>query len=508
MPSPSTRHGGIWQSPWFWTGAGVASTAVAAVWLGLAGDTLETLRLGLVWTGLLLAGGGAALQFKQQAPRWQAHAGRRVQPLLIFVFAAMAVGVTVNCIASWAGVYFTGLRPGLATILWLLAGPMSGLAAWQSLQHFRARTPWRTNDESALSLLLTSATAFMACFALSSTEPDFVGSWFTMQRFLFIMGALALFCTPLIAVDVATRRWVISGLAVFHLAGIMMAALSHEPAPWVVNQILGRIYRPYLQFLYLTNAYHFYSPEPGPPSHVWFYLYFDNAQGEHLGHWYKIPKLDDSGRHGHTTSLEYQRYLSVTEHTMGSSPYHFESADYQKRAALRTAWTPEAAKNEPLVILNPTKREVLVPLHPTKTKSQQFHYPRWDNKKVLESYSRHVLHKHAAEHPDRKYTTVRIYRVVHRIPPTDLYFDGWHPTDPEFYTPIYMGEFDQRGRLLDPNDPYLYWELPILRDDPGVEESNIRDWARRHAGDPYWVRTSNQGKLVQWVDENGKPPPH
>src|SRR5262249_51727018 len=31
-----------------------------------------------------------------------------------------------------------------------------------------------------------------------------------------------------------------------------------SPSPWLSTQIWTRIYRPYLEFLYLNNAYHFY----------------------------------------------------------------------------------------------------------------------------------------------------------------------------------------------------------------------------------------------------------
>ncbi len=51
----------------------------------------------------------------------------------------------------------------------------------------------------------------------------------------------------------------------------------------------GKVYRPYLQFFYLNNAYHFYSPEPGPPVLVWFRIdYTDNKSM-----WYRIPNDED-----------------------------------------------------------------------------------------------------------------------------------------------------------------------------------------------------------------------
>ena len=64
--------------------------------------------------------------------------------------------------------------------------------------------------------------------------------------------------------------------AAFHFCGILSAVFSVPPpggnAPWLVQQAWVRVYRPYLQFVYLNNAYHFYSPEPGPPSFMWYRL--------------------------------------------------------------------------------------------------------------------------------------------------------------------------------------------------------------------------------------------
>ena len=37
-------------------------------------------------------------------------------------------------------------------------------------------------------------------------------------------------------------------------------------------QAFNRVYNPYLQFIYQRNAYHFYSPDPGPASVLVFLL--------------------------------------------------------------------------------------------------------------------------------------------------------------------------------------------------------------------------------------------
>ena len=495
----------IGLTPWFWLTLGLLGCLGAGVWLSVVGDALEPFRVSLVWVGLFATGVGITLQFRSTQLSKLAKAARQLQPVTALIFILMALGATANLVASWCGEYPIGLRPGLSLIFWLFVAPMSALAGWQILQRWLTQAGWQWSDEAALSLLLAGVVALLGCLALS-TNQDFTAGWFTIQRFLFVMGLVALTGAPLAVVDVTTRKCVVSGLVLFHLLGIVTAAVGHPPAPWLVNQIWSRIYRPYFQFMYLSNAYHFYSPEPGPPSHVWFRLYYEDEQGQRLGHWYKIPRLEDDGRHRHTTSLEYQRYLSITEHTMPVDIVPIESPFFQTILEKRVAWTPEGAKREAVVGQAPLSRDVLVPFNPTLPKSQQFHWPQPHVKRIVESYARHVIHKHAGEHPDRNYTSVRIYHIIHRIIPRDMYFYAIEPTDPELYTPVYMGEFDKTGKLRDVTDPLLYWQLPILRDQPGILNSTIKDWARKHAGDPYWIRSFDNAGHPRWVDDNGKPP--
>lgn len=506
MPSPaSPREDPVAFNPWLWSCAGLLLCLTAAVWLQVAPASPEHLRLTLVWTGLLAAGVGIVLRFRCDHLSRLAQVSRLAQSSLALVFGLMALAITANLLASWAGDYLLGLRPGLSLIVWLLVAPMSALAAWQCLQRSGTRSPLQRSEEIALSLIAGSMVAFLAYIALAGDDPDFGNNWHTIQRFLLVLGLAALFAAPLSAVDFGTRRAVVSGLILFHFLGILVAVLGHPPTPWIVTQAWMRIYRPYLQFLYLNNAYHFYSPEPGPPSYLWFRLFYEEA-GQQFAEWYKIPRLDDSGRHGHITSLEYQRVMSITENAIQTDYYSADSPVFQKLAARRLASTPEGAKDVPIVGQGPLKHDVLVPLNPTFTTIQQYLPPQAYIKRYLESFARHVIHKHETKHPDRKYTAVRIYRVVHRIPSPIQYFGEMDPTDPELYTPIYFGEYDPEGKLRYADDPLLYWQLPIVRERAGIADSAIKDWARRHAGDPYWIREVRAGFPV-WVDEDGRPAP-
>ena len=508
MPSAAPLpHDAPLLRPWLWAWTGLALCLLAALALLAAGATLESARLGLVWLGLLAAGIGVALRFRAtQLSRLQSAPGVAHLALAV-IFALVALALSVNLVASWFGVYLLGFFPGLALVVWALVAPMSARAAWQALERLRTGAPLSRAQECALILVVGAATALVACAALSSPYEGELSDWFTLQRFLFVLGVVALAAAPLTAVDDTVRRVVVSGLIVFHLLGIVTAALGAPPTPWVVTQLWTRIYRPYLEFLYLNNAYHFYSPEPGPPSHLWFRLYFTDENNQAKAEWYKIPALHDDGRQGHQTALIYQRYLSVTENAMPFDSIASDNPEVEKIAERRWAWTPQGAKKEPIVGQAPPRHELVVPTHPEMTKSQQYRPPQGYVKRFLESYTRHVFHKFESEHPNWKVERVRVYRIIHRIPPTESYLIGVEATDPEFYLPIYLGEFDRTGKLLNPDDPLLYWILPILREPPRNIFSTIRDWTRRHAGDPYWIRVVHASGFTEWVDDDNRPAP-
>src|SRR5207253_4479160 len=102
------------------------------------------------------------------------------------------------------------------------------------------------------------------------------------------------------------QRTIVSLMIVLHFVGILSAVSSVPPTPPLMNWAWIYVYRPYLQFMYLNNAYHFYSPEPGPGILVWFHVRYDDGSSD----WYKIPD-----RSQNPLTLEYQRRLSLAEST-------------------------------------------------------------------------------------------------------------------------------------------------------------------------------------------------
>ena len=121
---------------------------------------------------------------------------------------------------------------------------------------------------------------------------------------------LALVGAILVLMPSLPRRIAISLLVLFHLAGIVTAVTVVDPpnnrAPWISRQLMARVYRPYLSFVYMTNAYHFYSPEPGTPSVFKFCVYY--SDGKYA--WLQVPNKADS-----PIGMHYQRMLGLPEHS-------------------------------------------------------------------------------------------------------------------------------------------------------------------------------------------------
>src|ERR1019366_4402120 len=142
-----------------------------------------------------------------------------------------------------------------------------------------------------------------------------LGEWNTLRMFLRVAAAVCLYASALALVSKAVRRMMLSVLITIHFLGISTAVLSAPPSPWIIQQTWMRVFRPFLEFVYLNNAYHFYAPEPGPASYLWFRLIYKTPDGREVGAWYKVPEMDENGRSQHSVPLEYQRFLSLTEST-------------------------------------------------------------------------------------------------------------------------------------------------------------------------------------------------
>jgi hypothetical protein len=129
------------------------------------------------------------------------------------------------------------------------------------------------------------------------------------DSFRLLFGALTAVTVLWTACRLAPEKYrlpVVSVLMLFHFTGIFFATTTPPSgqylSPWVTEQAFVRIFNPYLQFVYLRNAYHFYSPEPGPASVLVFFLTTYEPR-EKVGPDGQ-PVLDDKGRRVKETLAE------------------------------------------------------------------------------------------------------------------------------------------------------------------------------------------------------------
>ncbi len=120
----------------------------------------------------------------------------------------------------------------------------------------------------------------LASAASLAAGGGFPNSWFTFSFVALVFAALAAIGALLAALPFAWRIAVVSAFPLVHFSGILTAVLGPPPAPELVNNASVVIYRPYLQFAYMYNAYQFYSPEPGSASELWFCIEFETRKDD------------------------------------------------------------------------------------------------------------------------------------------------------------------------------------------------------------------------------------
>ncbi|HEY1189655.1 MAG TPA: hypothetical protein VGE74_18555, partial [Gemmata sp.] len=310
-----------------------------------------------------------------------------------------------------------------------------------------------------------------------------------------LAGALALLAPP------AYRLPMISLWVLFHFTGIFFATTTPPATPWITEQAFIRVYNPYLQFVYMRNAYHFYSPEPGPASILVFMLKTETGtdsrgRRQYKTQWVVLPKRPDDVKD--PLGLTYYRRLSITEQLARVTPGLIQT-------------TNASEKNEMI----PRRRAVahLIPMHPGEEDYSQYRLPQPEVARfVLPSYASHVILEHTDQATAGK-TTVKVYRLEHRTMGVEDFTNARnrsgaviHPFDPITYRPYFLGEFgfvadpakpgSTHIELLNPQEPMLYWLIPILPRPGGVPpgDPNKRafiDFLSIHALDPLDLNASD-----------------
>jgi hypothetical protein len=271
--------------------------------------------------------------------------------------------------------------------------------------------------------------------------------WDSARMVLAVLGVVSIVGAVLVMLPVVARKVIVSLLILLHFGNILVAVTSVAPpagpAPWVSNQLSAYFFRPYANFMYLNNAYHFYSPEPGPPTLAWFYVRYTDESGR----WIKLPSRKDS-----PVPLHYQRLLALTE--------SINMIDYRMPDNFNELYTRRnvAAKvyNEEL-ILNPG-------LPPNVVYNPAYPYSRV----MVSAYARYVARHwpHPDEDPTADVKTVKVYRLVHHLITAPQLAAGMNPDDEIFDYPYFMGEFRPNGEMVKVDDPFLYFLLPITREPP------------------------------------------
>jgi hypothetical protein len=251
-------------------------------------------------------------------------------------------------------------------------------------------------------------------------------------------------------------------------------------------QLWWHFYRHYLTFAYLTNAYHFYSPDPGPPTLLWFHVEYADGTAR----WIKIPNRSES-----PVLLHHQRMLAAAE-SANSPTYRLplepiEKAGFEKAFGRPYEILPGiphdtrevvVQRREAAAILLHFKdpqdgRDAPIRLDEVRFSGQMAQYsePQEIARRLIASFARHIA-RTSPHTEDRRIAVkaVRVYRVTHNLITPREFAEGRDPVlDETTFVPFYMGKYDIDGKLLDPRDPFLFWHLPIVRlprnyPDPGT----------------------------------------
>ena len=503
-------------NPWLWLTAGFAFTLWSWLWTLMRGEIASDYRVIVLALGLLLSGVGLWLRWRDRQTLFLLAWRAPIALLLGCIFGLLALGITGLFIASFFVEESVGLKPAALFLVWLTSAPICFAAARRCVNREinASETPspkdaqTGTIEEVALAFLAVAAICVLGSFTLYADRED-PADWDSIRLFLRVGTVVSLYASALTLVSMGLRRLMLSVLFTLHFMGIATAALSAPPAPWIVQQAWMRLFRPYLEFAYLNNAYHFYAPEPGPSHYLWFRIIYTSPDGKSDdGMWFKIPQLDEKGRIQHPVALDYQRFLSMTEFVDVPGPvptesyFNFKNSQWENNPFWANRLSLVPMPNQAVVIGKERSKYVPIPLHPAIAFQQQVFIPTPGSKKLLASYAHFVASKHAV-HPDPEkgdwtFKSVKVYRVVHWIPPVQWFLNHIPPTDPETYRAFYIGNYKADGTAENDQDPYLYWWLPALRDNQNDPDSQIHDYARLHAGDPQWIR---RGTDKKWVKE-------
>jgi hypothetical protein len=321
--------------------------------------------------------------------------------------------------------------------------------------------------------LLAGAATLAAHFAVPP-------HWDSARLLLRVVVVLTFAASGLSLLPQTLRYVVLSIFTLFHFSGIFLATTWPEPTPWFTMQVGTRVQLPYIQFMYLKNAYHFYSPEPGPASHLFCLIRYDSIDPSTQrpeADWVTLPNRKFHWKD--PLGLTYYRRLSITEQVANAMPL-LQNEERKEIDARRQQVAQGGYANIPRIPLDPN--EVL-----------SFRMPRPDTTRYLvPSYAAHLLKSYSTA--SKKAVSVKMYRLEHtQLTAAQFVLNRVNPHHPTGFKPFYLGEFkldaDGTAELVDQQDPMLYWHVPILPRPvprgapPGTLDYD--DYMSQHAGYTY-----------------------
>jgi hypothetical protein len=519
-----------WTNPWLWMLAGLGLCLAAFLMARLAGGEPEALRVGLVAAGVLAAGIAVALRLTSRRPVIDAlppAQRRQVLTLLGLVIAAMAAGVIVLLVMHSSGMDMPFVT---STVVWMciLVVPIAGAVAFVCLVRTGPRTAFRREHEAAALLVVAATAATVGCWGLYLGEEQ-ANDWYSMRIFLATLALAALVGAPLALLPMAARRAVISLLIVVHFVGISCAILSVPPAPWLVSQLWMRFYRPYLQFMFLNNAYQFYAPDPGPSNFFWYRIEYKDRENEKLRYWrwVKVPAFNEYGAPDYPLNLQYTRRLAMADQMAfrdNTTPPWFVTGKDGQTPVINPIYFwriyYSGAGRERLLGDAPLRErpqgQLEIPFHPDVNPwTSQYRLPNKNAQDLIASSARAMAREPHPQHPDAEVVQVKVYHVVHQWPMPQQILRRMDPNNPILFHPYYQGAYDRDGKLLDApvfdpdgnlisGDPFLHWMMPILCDDVNdPDNTSVYAHVFRHAGDDNWFRPRGQSAW-QPLDLKGK----
>ena len=336
------------------------------------------------------------------------------------------------------------------------------------------------------------AAAGLLCYGVGTQPPDEIkwmvlkeirswygavpNSWDSIQFLGGVIGVISLIAAVFTVLPAKWMLIAIFGLLAFFTSGIIASVLSPPATPFLVEEYWRRYSRYHSQFLYINNAYHFYSPEPGPPSELWICLKYapKDGQKEEVDEgpdtdWVRLPdRMRDTMD---PLRLSYFRRIALVDQVaqiqVGYNPIFTEEVQKANERRMR-----DLAR---------------IPKGPNMADNAQYLPPQDPViRQTLPSFTNHFAKRFGK--PGRTVASVRVYRVLHEVlsiersrsmPQTDVDTNNpgafsWkddkkqpkllrmNPYSPMLYNPYYQGEYDLQGHLLDPTDPELYWLVPII----------------------------------------------